>query len=407
MIEYVREMNKNYLKITHDNNAPDYCMKMLENNVIEGFLATRSVSVNNELSYMYDISGCIPLEEKYMGVEFSTENIVHAAGMIREIIRISENYMLDIDGILFDSRYIFCGINDASWSFVYNSGMASDARAGIKRIMEFILGRLNHKDNNAVILGYGLYKRICRDEIGLAQVFEELDELESRNAETEERGVEYELSRRQYPSVAPEIITQEEEKRPPDLRKYIAAAAAVSLVISVLIGLTVGAAAVFFSLAVCAAAACALYIVNIRGHLWEKIVRREVRLPYEVDTPELVIGASEENNDATIIIGNAGNTYLRRVTKDGTAADEYTIITSPLNIGSGAASDIVIKDSGISRLHARLTKEGKMYFIKDMNSTNGTWVNEHRLSVYEMCPVKAGDIIRLAQSRFELIDTSE
>ena len=49
MIEYVREMNKNYLKITHDNSTPDYCMKMLENNVIEGFLATRSVSVNNEL----------------------------------------------------------------------------------------------------------------------------------------------------------------------------------------------------------------------------------------------------------------------------------------------------------------------------------------------------------------------
>ena len=46
-------------------------MKMLENNVIEGFLSTRSVSVNNQLSYLYDISGNIPLEEKYSGKELS------------------------------------------------------------------------------------------------------------------------------------------------------------------------------------------------------------------------------------------------------------------------------------------------------------------------------------------------
>ena len=69
-------------------------------------------------------------------------------------------------------------------------------------------------------------------------------------------------------------------------------------------------------------------------------------------------------------------------------------------------ADIVIKDSGISRLHARIIREGEMYFIKDMNSTNGTWINDRRISVYELCPIKNGDVIKLAKSCFELIDTA-
>ena len=148
MIEFVREMDKNYLKIVNDTGCSDYCMKMLENNVIEGFLSTRSVSVNNQLSYLYDISGNIPLEEKYSGKELSADDIVRIAGQLRGIIEVSESYMLNIDGVLFDIRYIFCGINDRSWNFVYNSSEASNARDGIKRVMEFILGKLDHKDGN-------------------------------------------------------------------------------------------------------------------------------------------------------------------------------------------------------------------------------------------------------------------
>ena len=119
---------------------------------------------------------------------------------------------------------------------------------------------------------------------------------------------------------------------------------------------------------------------------------------------ETVTGSTADN--ATVLISMMENTLLRRIVKDG-PRDEYMVTQSNVSIGSGAAADIVIKDSGISRLHARLTREGEMYFIKDMNSTNGTWINDHRLSVYEMCPVRNGDVIRLAQSRFELIDTSE
>ena len=408
MIEFVREMDKNYLKIVNDTGCSDYCMKMLENNDIEGFLPTRSVSVNNQLSYLYDISGNIPLEEKYSGKELSAEDIVRIAGQIREIIEVSESYMLNIDGVLFDIRYIFCGINDMSWNFVYNSSAASDARDGIKRVLEFILGKLDHKDGNAVILGYGLYKRVCHGEIPITQVFDNIEELTE-----DKKDVEYELNRRQYPSVMPESIIQEEEKTSPDYKKYIIPGAAVGVAAVILAAVLSGAAMAVVVFLICIAVLAAFLIFKMRGQFWERIVRREVDMPYEADTPQLSVsrqnvmaGVTSNIVDNATVLMSMENTSLRRIVKDG-PRDEYMLTQGNVSIGSGASADILIKDSGISRLHARLTKEGEMYFIKDMNSTNGTWVNEHRLSVYEMCPVKNGDIIRLAQSRFELIDTSE
>ena len=83
---------------------------------------------------------------------------------------------------------------------------------------------------------------------------------------------------------------------------------------------------------------------------------------------------------------------------------EYAILEDVVTIGSSQA-DLIINEPEISRIHARISREGELLFIKDMNSTNGTWVNEHKLEVYEVCPVRHKDIIKLADIKFELIDT--
>lgn len=489
MIEYIRELNRNYLSIVHeDEKEPDYTMKMVENNSILGLLSLRKSVVNNRTSYLYDISGCIPLEEKYIKNEFTVEDILLAADSIKEIIYTMDKYMLDINGVIFDIAYIFCGINDASWKYVYNSEMSSDAREGIKRIFEYMLGRLNHKDGNAVILGYGLYKRVCRDEIPLQRVFDNLEELSVYNvnvangrenlfgdavvednscgtningkANTEraekertekERtfGVRYELSKRKYPSVAQEFVNEEREKKVID-KRYVMTAVVVSLVIAVVAGLIWGIVTGIIAALACTVIAVVVMLIILKGPSWEKIVTSEIRLPYETENPQIKLygiknstedmrgnmmenveqqdkkgyetgyehrfhreietgwnneAGDNESGQATVVIGMGTMKSLRRIA-GAAGQDEYIITEDSVSIGSGASADIVIKDSGISRLHARIIREGEMYFIKDMNSTNGTWINDRRISVYELCPIKNGDVIKLAKSCFELIDTA-
>ena len=52
----------------------------------------------------------------------------------------------------------------------------------------------------------------------------------------------------------------------------------------------------------------------------------------------------------------------------------------PITVGKMAgAVDLVLNDQSVSRLHARISRDGNRFFIRDLNSTNGTFRNGMRL----------------------------
>ena len=64
----------------------------------------------------------------------------------------------------------------------------------------------------------------------------------------------------------------------------------------------------------------------------------------------------------------------------------------PCTIGKMAGNvDIVIKDSTISRIHARFTRQENKIYVTDMNSTNGTFKNGLRLEPNETVLIEQGD----------------
>lgn len=56
----------------------------------------------------------------------------------------------------------------------------------------------------------------------------------------------------------------------------------------------------------------------------------------------------------------------------------------------------------ISRSHCKISKRGSQYIIIDLQSANGTYVNNVRLQPNQPCPIKNGDVIRLANSDFQV-----
>lgn len=67
-------------------------------------------------------------------------------------------------------------------------------------------------------------------------------------------------------------------------------------------------------------------------------------------------------------------------------------------IGRQEGCDIHIDNLGVSRVHARLLKAEQGYFVEDMNSSNGTFVNGQRVSRQALGP---GDQITIG--KFTLI----
>lgn len=63
-----------------------------------------------------------------------------------------------------------------------------------------------------------------------------------------------------------------------------------------------------------------------------------------------------------------------------------------------AAADVILRDPNVSRRHAELTFTGSDWSIEDLNSTNGTLVNNRRIT---RCPLRNGDLLTFGLSNFE------
>lgn len=69
------------------------------------------------------------------------------------------------------------------------------------------------------------------------------------------------------------------------------------------------------------------------------------------------------------------------------------------------AVDGLIKARGISRLHGKISKEEGTYYLTDLNSTNGTFLNGGRLEVNEKARIRQGDIVGFADVKY-VVDLS-
>lgn len=52
---------------------------------------------------------------------------------------------------------------------------------------------------------------------------------------------------------------------------------------------------------------------------------------------------------------------------------------------------------GVSRMHAEINYVNGRYYVRDLDSANGTWVNEAKLAPQQPFPIDSGDQIRLGQ----------
>lgn len=72
----------------------------------------------------------------------------------------------------------------------------------------------------------------------------------------------------------------------------------------------------------------------------------------------------------------------------------YHLDADELVAGRSPDSSIWIEDNAISRKHFRIRREGQVFLIEDLNSTNGTYLNNRRI---KSAVIKAGDKIQISK----------
>lgn len=79
---------------------------------------------------------------------------------------------------------------------------------------------------------------------------------------------------------------------------------------------------------------------------------------------------------------------------------KYNLEAASVVVGRSSKSDIQIDQESVSRAHSRILNSGRMVKLRDLGSTNGTYVNDELI---DECALKDGDQIKIGRTIFKFL----
>jgi hypothetical protein len=103
--------------------------------------------------------------------------------------------------------------------------------------------------------------------------------------------------------------------------------------------------------------------------------------------------SAEEQLDKTIVLSE---TPVLVVQGGPLSGQHYALTEASITcIGRAKANDIVLDDVSVSAQHCRIRYESGRFVLRDLKSTNGTFVDEQRISCHAL---EAGDVVKLGET---------
>jgi pSer/pThr/pTyr-binding forkhead associated (FHA) protein len=107
------------------------------------------------------------------------------------------------------------------------------------------------------------------------------------------------------------------------------------------------------------------------------------------------------STDAPARSGKGGKPPSQVVVHDPDAKKPQTVrLSGSTQVGRTDACAIRLSDSYVSQVHARLYGKDGSWFVEDLGSTNGTYLNDRR--VVQPVEVHAGDVVKVGKTVLEL-----
>jgi len=97
-----------------------------------------------------------------------------------------------------------------------------------------------------------------------------------------------------------------------------------------------------------------------------------------------------------------GTIILLRVLEGNEVGRGYQINKVPVTMGRDALCDLSITDGRMSRQHAMIFYYSPDFYLKDLGSTNGSFVNDKRI---KQEVIKNGDHVKVGSTTMEFIVT--
>lgn len=414
-IKYYKDLSHNYLIIKENADSDNkYQNKMICGNQIKHFLPCSIRRINNETYFYYEISSKQSIKSFYEREKIGYRQLFYLFRHIYEAAEKAREYLLEDSRLLLSPEYIYLNPEEEQFFFVYFPCNWEDDMT-VMSFAEFLLERVNREEENAVEIIYKIYERAQDNNFMLPDILQFFDEALVKEPEIAEEVslAEDEWDCQEY---AENIEQEEAEEESGGKGRMIISA--------VLLALCIGAAGSIFCIRYLFVLSAEEQLLSIAGIIMLIMISSLlllylllIAIPEKKNLPEKSEVLERQVFDYDLSPANSlmkqrdGNTvfveaslYQRENKLYGmNKGNKYHIDMNslPCTIGKLAGGvDCVIRDETVSRIHARLSKEGQEICVTDLNSTNGTFKNGLRLEPNETVAIEPGDEIRFGRMTF-------
>lgn len=388
-VVYERNLTGSFMKIAAAGNAK-FDERMLLKKKLKGLLAVEQCFLNGSPWYWYNISGKQSLDTycriQNIGIALVEQMIIS----ICDEIEILEWNLLDQRCLVLDPEYIFINNVNGEIIFTVYPGNREDISMQFQQLMEFLLTKLEHKDVDAVHTAYAIYEK------SLDEAYSLMDLRDILLAEKNERIQKEAVSKPQAESVGKKM-----ERRDTDISAEKEGKTKAKKLFDELIGILADWKANLMAVV----QSSPVQLKKGETGLIKSKPKREKDADAGIVYPEEEpVEEWKPQIHPTICIDNYQAHPKGVLLYEGTEAiDNIHLGKENVRIGKSVEAEIQISKDTISQYHARIIFDDEEYYLEDLNSTNGTFVNEEALAYKERRKLKSDDIVRFADVRFRFL----
>ena len=449
-----RTMDRTTLYIEAEGNPNSFELEMLRRG-IPGMLKATVESYQNHICFAYDITQKISLTQYLKHEPINTEFISIFLNQLIQIIRSGKEYLLEDRGFLLRDDAIYMGSGPRDLFLCYIVGYDVPLQEQFTALFEGWMEKIDYSDRNTVQLVYDLH-RISRlqtctfdDFLTLLNAKEDEQEFERPGDMRRNRmeGPEKQEIASGFVGLEETVTGEKEELYYPRSSYFYFILGVIGCILCNIVGIRIGLMSNHYGrLEIVKVIAGVVLSAGILFYLWQILFVKKGKLSRMISTVESVSLAKEpvigqlsmqqtrQPSYDVIIPKTKGEGDTSQGTERDMEVEERTqllcedktqllyqkraLFLKPMEeradliliqrernlIGSShTLADVVIDEKTVSRKHAEiLYKEGD-YYIRDLKSTNGTYINGIKVEKEKMEMLHNADEIRFAGCTYQVV----
>ncbi len=421
-VTYRKNLSRSYMCIEEQGQPLEpYELQMLEKHAIPGLLHLQTVFSEGKCRYLYDISGKQQLGDYFAGKKIGHETLRQFLYAVHSVCTDLPEYLLREGGLCLELEFIYVNLQDSSLQFTYLPFQDKNPPEAFEACMEQLLRKLDHQDKEAVELGYHVYQLSAGCNANIGQMLKAALEKGHISAEEKlpkdsgdnmgENAVESNKGRDSEKEIQRKKIDERGSlpKEAWQQRAWQQKLENCKMQFKEAIGKYLPGLSRMFARIFEKAELKGKKIQEDKavfsGKMGKKGHRPEVFAGLPKAAKEVKVNFAEEPgipSHPTEILDARQKEPLGKLVYKGVHSCEDILVEGEeflLGKNSAQVSGVILAE-GVSRLHARISYQGKKYFIEDLNSTNGTYLNDIALEYHQPQELKPDDRIRFGVEEY-------